>query len=583
METEKQEKNWLVKTSSRIMGPYTPSEIAQLLLKKHISIIDEVRSPKKRWTYIRETPIFLDVVQNLRKEQANTSEETASAGTQTISKTAEVTRNDLTPTPLVITEVTPKALPDEENKVMETIAVKDVTPIVDTIPHIEPEKSFGSEDDNRLQQVIREKSKNFNLMLWGVVGILVLSVGFFIVNKMRAPTMDQKKLIERALRYKSLHLYSQSLDAYKKAQVIKEPDFKTQLEMGLVLVQLEKQSLATRRVFISAMSDSSMPPEQRVDALIGVGLSYMLENDLKMAQDYYQKALSFDPNNVPAQLNIAFLEIRKGDVGKAAELMKKILPSAKYDYADNLGKAVLIAEQKKAHANEEMLRELSSYIKESKPWRKEIALLLAYAYTLEKNFTALNDVLKTIIDLPIRQSKDFAVDLRLDPTFADWEYLDRYCQDIYSQAPLSAWTRALRISCFLEQDREGDTQKLISEALAQNPSEPVILLTQAQALYKSGRYQEASTVLKAPSLANFKTTPYLLGRMCRILGESVCAEQNLDKALKINRENLAVVAEYASLKLENKTAAAKHLISEGLQREPLYKPLIELREKVENP
>src|SRR4051812_45500802 len=105
MDKEKamQEKNWLIKSSSKIIGPYSATEVAQLLIKKHISIIDEVRQPRGRWAYIRETPIFSEIVHNLRSEQANSAEETASMlATQTLSRTDLVpTLPELTPTPLL--------------------------------------------------------------------------------------------------------------------------------------------------------------------------------------------------------------------------------------------------------------------------------------------------------------------------------------------------------------------------------------------------------------------------------------------------------------------------------------------------
>ena len=40
---------WLVKSSKRILGPFSISEIENLLRTKEISITDEVIAPNSRW------------------------------------------------------------------------------------------------------------------------------------------------------------------------------------------------------------------------------------------------------------------------------------------------------------------------------------------------------------------------------------------------------------------------------------------------------------------------------------------------------------------------------------------------------
>ena len=48
------ENKWLIKSENRILGPYNFEQVIDLIRKKQISIIDEIRDPETRWLYVRE-------------------------------------------------------------------------------------------------------------------------------------------------------------------------------------------------------------------------------------------------------------------------------------------------------------------------------------------------------------------------------------------------------------------------------------------------------------------------------------------------------------------------------------------------
>ena len=49
---------WLIKSNFKILGPYTFEQVEDLILKKQISLIDEIRDMELRWTYVREVSDF---------------------------------------------------------------------------------------------------------------------------------------------------------------------------------------------------------------------------------------------------------------------------------------------------------------------------------------------------------------------------------------------------------------------------------------------------------------------------------------------------------------------------------------------
>jgi hypothetical protein len=79
------EKKWLIKSDNKIIGPYTVEHVEQLLLKRQVSLIDEIRDMHQRWLYIREVPELKEMTEQIRIELDKKSEQTRTL--QSLSKT----------------------------------------------------------------------------------------------------------------------------------------------------------------------------------------------------------------------------------------------------------------------------------------------------------------------------------------------------------------------------------------------------------------------------------------------------------------------------------------------------------------
>src|SRR5688500_7410564 len=103
-----EKKDWLVKASSKILGPFSFEEVHQLLKSQAISFSDEVRRTDQRWMQIIEHKDFIAIVESLKFEH-DAGDLTMTSGTPTsnVTKTDEFTKTDqlsetadqLTPTP----------------------------------------------------------------------------------------------------------------------------------------------------------------------------------------------------------------------------------------------------------------------------------------------------------------------------------------------------------------------------------------------------------------------------------------------------------------------------------------------------
>ena len=97
MQEKNLEKKWLVKSENRILGPYHFDQIEDLLKKRQISLIDEIRDTDTRWLYIRENTEFKYIVENIRKEleSKNESTKTYQTGSKTLTDAAHKTQAEL--------------------------------------------------------------------------------------------------------------------------------------------------------------------------------------------------------------------------------------------------------------------------------------------------------------------------------------------------------------------------------------------------------------------------------------------------------------------------------------------------------
>jgi hypothetical protein len=66
-----QERIWLIKSSTRILGPYSFEEVETLLRNRAVSSTDETRTPEVRWRYFKDKIEFKSILKELSHELEN--------------------------------------------------------------------------------------------------------------------------------------------------------------------------------------------------------------------------------------------------------------------------------------------------------------------------------------------------------------------------------------------------------------------------------------------------------------------------------------------------------------------------------
>lgn len=580
------EKNWLIKSSTRILGPCSIDEIAALLLKKHISIIDEVRQPSGRWKYIREHRIFDEVVQTLRTEQENSGDLTLTSATQTMTLTsATVTKTDhifiedsMTPTPTP----PPIARSDQHNP-FEQVGVKDVTAREKTLQNtgVRPVGStYGDVRDQRVRKQITKSQNAFRLILLAVsIGVLIL-LGVLKLRDSSKREQGYEALIEQALRYKALQLYDRSLVAYKKATLNKEVDENTQSQMALILIVLDRQNVLGRRILEKTFTDEKANRNRQVDAGLGIGISYMMEGSLKEAEESLQKVLILEPNNFIAKVNLAVLALRKGESREALKQFKEIAQRHPLHPLVSIGRAIALLQ---SNPTRDEARDLALEVRADAPklpaFKHELSLMEAALWSFDGVNPNFNSAIDRFLSEQPPMSNMVARDLRLDWRVMDTEALERTCRDMMTRVTPTSHAKAARAVCLSEAGREADARRFFDEALIEAPKDPLLLFVQAVLLERVARRSEAMALLKLPDLSDLPSVWALTGQICLDTGDLNCAQTNFQKIYDRDDKDLRAIAGLATVDMKTqKVADAMSLARKGLDLDPSYLPLIELRE-----
>ncbi|MBO9667712.1 MAG: tetratricopeptide repeat protein [Bdellovibrio sp.] len=570
------EKNWLVKSSTRIMGPFNLDELTAMLLSKQISIIDEIRQPVGRWSYVRENQKFMDIVKNIRDEQDATSENTM---TQSIAQhTFTKTEN-----PSVLSdELTPVPIPPAPFKDV-TAAERPVTKSTLASSTV----SYGTAGDARLQERMRKQSTTLRWVLIGAAAVAAVAIVTMVSVKDKTQSVGYDELLAQAIRYKSLGLYEKSLQSYKRATSIKEPDLDSQIQMAPVLISEDRQSLLGRRILEQAIIQEGRNRAELVDAYLGIAVSYMMDGDLKEAENTLQKAIGHEPFNSSALLNLAIVQMKKGAYEEAMHQFERVYSKNPSSIIALFGRAMSAMEYAKVTPDRSFLKPLISDIgnslRRANYLRQELTLFLVYAHGLLGDVDGVNQSVIKFLNERSGMSDRYTHPLNVDWRFTQWDYLEKYCNELYEKSNKTSELKALRSVCLMEVNRDGEAQKLLQEALSEGPRDPYVLAAEAGYFAKVGRFPEAMTILKMPELTTLTVRGRLMGDICIATQDVNCAQTVFTQIYDKNKSDAAALYGLAWVVMKRKDrAAAYDYVRAGLQAEPNYVPLLELRDQLES-
>lgn len=414
------DRKWVIKSDNKILGPYSFDQIEDLLKKKQISIIDEVRDMKNRWLYIRECPELQAIVEEIRLKLSKNDDHTRTVQTRhsftgTASKTQEISEFTTTNTP-------PKAFTDvsvndvQDIDFSEEITIKPKDPVAKSILT----QQYAHKSDPMTQVELKQSSHHIKIALAGLF-IALAGGGYFSYHlKQKDKQQQEMATLGQLRKYYLFGLENKFIDLFGRVNANQQSQILPQViplwpkldQAGLI--QLKEQ---VSRIKIKA----GLSTEQKAQLELVDFNNAMLLKDLKKARESIIKARDVDPANEMAKENDAILSFNEGLYKNSSDLflqLYKVNPKGRYLFG------YAINELKLSRENETyILDEVKKYSKKNYDYKKElllIGLLVSKKLKLEDSFKAL--YVETV-NFPIKFKDQFFISYSVASSFYDGQHL----------------------------------------------------------------------------------------------------------------------------------------------------------------
>lgn len=421
------ENKWIVKSDSKILGPYSYEQIQDLIQKKQISLIDEVRDSETRWLYVRENPEFAKIVEAIRKELDAQQDSTKTY--QSISKTFEQSLKTKTEIP----QFSNVTIDVQEASVVKEIIqnqINDKAILFEDSSRREKVKFYGFQKDQSFKnQIEQNKKRNLIVALVAVVIVAAGGYGFLNYQKYNLEKQDEqlilsfKKFKFMGLDRKAISLYEKFSDS-NKAKVLPELiDYFPFLEPS---GQLQIQDIERLQ------EKSTLNIEQKANVELVYFWSAMQSQNINLAQEHLVKAHTLQPTNMLIKENEALIEFMKNKYQKSYQLFSELVKqevNGRYLLGMGLNVAYL-PDAEKNLAMQALSQQIENYTNVKFEFRKELLLVqLALSHELK------NDILyqltwKNFLNTPVALTNFFKKPSLLMPHAYDWKSLLSLTQNL---------------------------------------------------------------------------------------------------------------------------------------------------------
>lgn len=429
------DKKWLIKSENKVLGPYNFEQIEDLLIKKQISLIDEVRDTDTRWLYLRENPEFKKTIDTVRSRLDSKAESTKAIHTN-VSHVVTVTANSESTT--TSNQMTKSVVPQYTDvNVQEASVVSEqinevITKAQEDSDSFEKSKAATKVKNYAFHSDIRtkEKASIFSRRFFiGLVAVVILAAGGISGYAYYAKYSQQKTeqdLISQIKRYKLLGLDQKALDAYGKLPATLQQKYL--VDVVELFPLLEAAGLVQVKDLDTVEKSSDLTLENKVSILLARFWFYMQTQNFELAQNQIVKAKAVQPANKLVIENEAILDLKNGQYKKAVDAFVKL-------YAvDSAGRYIVGAIQglqglspaERAKVSPEIERLVDRHVATKYDFKKELLLAqLAFAKAHD-NEILFNLSWKQFLNTPTQMQALFKKPLLVAPFSYLWKDLESY-------------------------------------------------------------------------------------------------------------------------------------------------------------
>lgn len=419
------DRKWMIKSENKVLGPYSFDQIEDLLKKKQISLIDEVRDMDTRWMYIREAEALKAIVDEIREELARVDDHTKTYQTRTsqgLTKTGTVTQELMVEnTKFEMPMFTNVSVEDAEYTEEDTAApvaaalpaavpVKPLQPVPEKTKTKAPPQ-YVSSADPVVHSQIRERSKLTLMILISILlGVIVIAGGSqFYQNKEKKK--EEQQSIAAIRKYSLYGLENKVVEIFGNMS----PEVQRQIlpEIIPMIPKLDSVGYINGSQTISNLKSNPGVNDQRKALLDIVQFIQSLQDqDLKKARESLIRAKDLDPSSELIKENDAILSFYEGKFDNATKTFSELFQTAKkgrwlFGWA--------VSELSKATANSEveslLNHEITMYTDSHIDFKKELLLINMLLDKRTNREERFNNDYKSFVAMPLNFRQKFQVPL----------------------------------------------------------------------------------------------------------------------------------------------------------------------------
>lgn len=584
---DRKKKDWLVRSSMKILGPFDFEDVIAALEKQSISIIDEIRNSETNWCYIREHRLFSEIVYKLRSQSESHLDSTV-AGTTTSGMTKTVrlglTKTDLTPV-MMDDDATP--LPAFERRGSQVI--QDVTPISEStsLPK-NPQShksisSYGSSSDQRLEKALQERKRWLSIGAVVFVAVVIAGALVFKGYQQADKRAKHEDMQNQARLLASQGFHQQALDLFRAAIAIAPLERQAELDMAFLLVQ-EDLPVEASRIFNEQLKASGLNKDETSILNNGLGLAAFSEGDFLKASSLFDKALAFNPSNIEARLNSYIVRFHRNETKNLyleVEEFYRRNPSSR-EAALLLS---LISHRDGSTADIQRVQVLYRYLaplaSKSIFMRQQLALQMLSLAKILQDSTKMQQSFDLIFSsVPLAQDK-FAFSSHIDRRYFTFLSQADLCHELSRSIP-AGMSKPLLGLCLVEENKFLDAAKIVDELLFENPRSAAGLALKGIVLHKTGKLAAAQMILQSDDLKNAMLGLYVAVEICIEKNDVQCAYEYSQKIYSYSGNDMMGLYGLAwSFAKQKQNKQAQEYLNLVLSSHPNFIPALELQKQIE--
>jgi hypothetical protein len=584
------EKKWIIKSENRILGPYSFDQIIDLLQKKQISIIDEIRDPETRWLYVRENKDFKNIVEEIRKEidsrQESTKTYQSSAGTvTTTTTTATSATSNMGFEELLQKTKTDINVNEDTNADYQT---KDVEVVRETIiPRTEPSpiikienaKMYGVQTDASVQNQITSYSTRLRIMLAALIILVGSSYGGYVYFKKQNVIKKEESMVAQVRQLRYANLFQKATEAYLALPEAYQKNMLLQL-LDMYPVLEKNGAINAEQIKILKNSNINLSIDQKVNIdLINFWLAAKDQN-YGQASDNLTLANQKDSSNKLIKENQAWLSLKKSSAKEAYDEFVAIKvenqnPPLGRMLFGRVASYIRLPDIDKSKLTAPLLNEIDKYTIVQFNLRKELLLAQIYLSKELNDEPIINDSLKAFFNTVPLLSEQFIKPNLIFPNAYTWKELEWIKAAVLTK--LNGDNAILfQLHDYLEMNQLNQAADFITEQLPKVQDAKVKAQMNLLLYYAQSRYRDVVALHATKALdMNSALNNFIVARSSLRVEPKKSVQEHIKVLEDQNQRFYSSWLELDSMIAKGKTQDAKTFISFNFPDNKDFLPVIE--------